>query len=330
MLNSLLSRVLVPCLLLSVFPIAPAARTLLVLPVGGEVMSSGGDDLSAVNRLFRDALEARHGKVLSPVSASPCSDRACALAAAAEAKLEKSDEVVYASLDRLGTKLIFMGSIVRADGKKAYNERMTVTNIEDLESVTQRMAEVLLSRTAPEFAASVDDITEREKTFERTKRKTPYAVGLGVGYLIPVNNGFQYREEDNNNPNSGYSLTDNAALLRVSWVHNWEFRRDIHFGLEGSWTQTNAFGGDLNLSYLYGSGDFSPFLGAGLGLHTVRGDDDPLTKNRRNFGPAGNINVGVYMFRTYGMNVRLRGQYLTVLTDDRDQGVVVDVAVIFQ
>lgn len=306
-----------------------SANTLLVLPVGGK-SESGEAELAAVNRLFRDALETRHGNVAaSPVSAA-CSERGCALEAAKAAHLKESDQVVYSSLERLGTKWIFLSTIVRADGKKPYNQRMTVETIEDLEPVTQRMAEVLISRTAPEFAASVDDVTEREKTYERAKRKTPYAMGFGVGYLMPVNGGFNYLKEDANNPNSGYTLTDYSALVRLSWINTWEFRRDIHVGLEGVWTERENFGGDLNLSYLLGGGDFAPFLGGGLGLHYVRGDDDPATSDRRAFGPAVNGHAGLFLFRTYGMNVKVRGQYLTVFNADRDQGFAVDVAVVFQ
>ena len=207
---------------------------------------------------------------------------------------------------------------------------MTVETVEDLEPVTQRMAEVLISRTAPEFAASVDDVTEREKTFERAKRKTPYSMGVGVGYLIPVNGGFNYLKEDANNPNAGYTRTDYAALLRLSWVNSWEFRRDIHLDLEGVWTEARSLGGDLNLAYLMGGGDFAPFFGGGLGLHYVRGDEDPALSNRRNFGPALNGQAGLILFRTYGLNFKVRGQYLTVFNADRDQGFAVDVAVIFQ
>jgi hypothetical protein len=309
-----------------------SAKSLLVLPVGGAVEAEA-EEFAAVNRLFRDALESRHGR-LAPVPAdqllNPCAERGCALEAAKAASLKSSDQVIYSSLEKLGTKWIFLSTIVRADGKKPFNQRMTVETVEDLEAVTQRMAEVMISRTAPEFAASIDDVTERETTFERAKRKTPYAMGFGVGYLAPVNGGFRYLEADPANPNASYSLTDPTALLRVSWIHLWEFRRDIHFGLEATWTEPRSFGGDLNLAYLLGGGDFAPFFGGGLGLHAVRADEDPTTKNRRNFGPAANAQVGLYLFRTYGMNVRVRGQYLAVMTADNDQGVAVDVAIIFQ
>jgi hypothetical protein len=332
--RSIVSRVafLAAVLSLGVAATAVSAKSLLVLPVAG-VLEAGSPEFAAVNRLFRDALESRHGR-LSAVPASalaaPCAERACALEAAKAASLEPGDQVVYSSLEKLGTKWIFLSSIVRADGKRPYNQRMTVETVEDLEPVTQRMAEVLITRTAPEFAASVDDVTERETTFERAKRKTPYAMGVGIGYLAPLNGGFSYLKEDANNPNSGYSQTDPDALLRLSWIHTWEFRRDFHFGMEATWTEPRSFGGDLNLAYLLGGGDFAPFLGGGLGLHALPADEDPNSSGRRNFGPAVNAQAGLYLFRTYGVNVRVRGQYLAVFTDDRDQGVAVDVAVVFQ
>jgi hypothetical protein len=313
----------------SILASTAGANALLVLPVGGET-ENNEVELGAVNRLFRDALETKHGNVVPAAEADACGERACALEAAKEAKLKKGDQVVYSSLQKLGTKWIFLSTIVRADGKKAYNQRMTVETIEDLEPVTQRMAEVLISRTAPEFAASIDDVTEREKTFERAKRKTPYAMGVGVGYLVPVNGGFNYLKKDDNNSNAFYTLTDHSALLRLSWINNWEFRRDIHVSLEAVWTEPQNFGGDLNLSYLLGGGDFAPFFGGGIGLHYVRGDDDPVYENKRTIGPAANAHAGLFLFRTYGMNVKVRGQYLAVFNEDRDQGFAVDVAVVFQ
>jgi hypothetical protein len=317
---------------LSVLSTSAGANALLVLPVSGETEKSEVE-LAAVNRLFRDALETRHGNVIAAsasAATAACGERACALEAAKAADLKKSDQVVYSSLQRLGAKWIFLSTIVRADGKKAYNQRMTVETIEDLEPVTQRMAEVLISRTAPEFAASIDDVTEREKTFERAKRKTPYSMGVGVGYLVPVNGGFNYLKEDNTNTSYPYTETDHSALLRLSWINTWEFRRDIHVGLEAVWTEPENFGGDLNLSYLLGGGDFAPFFGGGIGLHYVRGDEDPVYENKRNFGPAANGHAGLFLFRTYGMNVKVRGQYLAVFNDDRDQGFAIDVAMVFQ
>jgi hypothetical protein len=311
------------------FTVSPA-KSLLVLPVTGNMEDVG--ELAAVTRLFRDALESRHGD-LAPVpavsSSTACGEKACALEAARAANLKKSDQVVYSTIHRLGTKLIFTSSIVRADGRKAFNQRMTVEKIEDMEAVTQRMAEALLEREDPEFIASVDDVTDRERTYERAKRKSPYSMGVGVGYLFPVNGGFNYLEPDPTNTSYPYSPTDYPALLRVSWIHTWEFRRDIHFGLEGAWTQPQSFGGDLNLTYLMGGGDFAFFFGGGGGLHYVTADEDPVSAERRNFGPAVNGQAGVILFRTYGLNVKLRGQYLAVFNDDRDQGVVVDVAVMF-
>jgi hypothetical protein len=325
--SRILSRGVVLCLL--AYVVSPA-KSLLMLPVTGEAENTA--ELAAVTRLFRDALESRHGE-LAPVpavsSSTACGERACALEAGRAANLENGDLVVYSTLHRLGSRLIFTSSIVRADGKKPFNQRMTVEKIEDMEAVTQRMAEALLEREAPEFAASVDDVTEWERTHERAKRKSPYSMGFAVGYLFPSGGGFNYLEEDANNPNSNYTMTDFPQLLRLAWIHSWEFRRDLQLGAEAVWAVPHSFGGDLNLTYLLGGGDFAFFFGGGAGLHYVRGDADPNFSGRVNSGPALNGQAGVVLFRTYGLNVKLRGQYLAVFNADRDQGVVIDVAVMF-
>ena len=93
---------------------AAPARTLLALPVTAH--AEAADMLPAIDRLFRAALEARHGAVTSAPDAAPCAERACALRIAKDAGLSGRDEVVYSGLEKLGSKWIFLATVVRADG----------------------------------------------------------------------------------------------------------------------------------------------------------------------------------------------------------------------
>jgi hypothetical protein len=311
-------RILALSLLL--FALAPA-KTLLLLPVSGE--TSRTEDISAINRLFLDALGSDYaGSVTEATDRSGCAERACALEAAQAAG---ADEVAYSSLHKLGGRWIFSATIVGADGSAAFNQRLTAASIEDMEAVTRRMADALVNRATVEKAASVDNITRRENEQEPDRRRSLHTGGIALGYLFPVGNSFGYTTQSDyfGDP---YTRHDYSQLIRLTWLNNWEFRDNMMLGVEGVWTMPHAIGLDFNLRYLLGRGDYSPFVGGGLGLHYVRGDDD-APSDKRNSGPALNAQAGMLLFRTYDVNLMLRGQYQVIFNSDVDQGVAVDVGV---
>ena len=120
-------------------------------------------------------------------------------------------------------------------------------------------------------------------------------------------------------------------MIRMSWLNSWDFHNNFALGAELVWNVPSSFGADANLRYMFGRGDFTPFVGGGLGLHYVQGDEESGTgsENKRNSGPALNAQAGMLMFRTYDVNVMLRGEYQVIFNDDVDHGVAVDVGVTF-
>lgn len=302
--------------------LAPA-KTLLLLPISGETDRTS--DIAAINRLFRDAVEERYTGAMSSARPAACGDRACALEAARAAK---ADVVIHSSLHKLGQRWIFSAAIVNADGSNPLAQRLTAQTIEDMEAITRRMADALLTRKTLEQAATVDNITQREAEHEPERRRSLYSGGISLGYMFPVGNSFSYVNHDAFGPDRRHAYDQ---MIRLGWLNNWEFRNNLNLGAEVMWTTPYAIGADLNLRYLFSRGDMSPFVGGGLGLHYVKSDEGPgVPSDKRNSGPALNAQGGLMLFRTYDVNVMLRGQYQVVFNTDIDHGPAIDVGVSFR
>lgn len=313
-----------PLMLLLLGAASGPAKTLLLLPMQGEAEKTA--DLAAVNDLYREAVQnAYTGSVQSPQdSAHRCGDKECALRLAAAAR---ADEVAFSTLRRLGGKWIFSATIAQADGSGTFNQRGTAQNLEDLEAVTRRVAEALVSRKSTEQVASLDNITEKEETREPTRRRSLYAGGLSLGYLYPVGSSYAYLEED-----AGAQALRKQAygqMVKLTWLNTWEFRQDMILDFDAVWFIPHAVGGDLSLQYLLSRSDFAPFVGGGVGLHWSRGDDG-ADADKRDTGPALNAQAGMILFRTYDIHVLARAQYHVVFNSDLDNGPGFDVGVVYQ
>src|SRR4051812_49089467 len=142
-------------------------KTLLLLPTEMDLQKS--PDLATVNDLYREAVQnAYKGNVKAPQDAHhQCSDRECATKLAAE---DKVDEVIFSSVKRLGSKWIFSSTYMAADGNDAFNQRATAISVEDLEPVTRRVADAVLSKKSLEEVADIDNVTGKEETTEPERR----------------------------------------------------------------------------------------------------------------------------------------------------------------
>ncbi len=275
-----------------------SAESLLLLPIVGEMDNAA--DLKTVNRLYRDVIESQFKGSTLPAETGPgCAERDCALHAAQEAR---ADEVIYSTLNRLGSKWVFSSTLLKIDGS-AFNQRLTALSVEDFEAVTQRMSDALLNHRTTEQVASLDNIVQKEEK-EPERRRSLSASGVALGYLYPSN-------PENFN---GYD-----QVIRVAFMNTWEMRNNLLLDGEVVWGVPDAsIGADLSLLYVFNRSDYSPFLGGGVGLHAVQAlVSDP---NRRSSGPALNFQGGMLLFRTYDVHVMLRGQYQIIFNDDVAQG----------
>jgi hypothetical protein len=319
------TRTLLALAFLTVSLAAPvAAKSILIYPTAGD--GAPAQDLSSVNRLFRDAVEGSASGTVVTQADSACGKRECALSGAVAAG---ADQVIYSSFYKLGSKWIFSATIIEASGENSFNQRLTAVSIEDMEAVTLRMADALLKRKTAEQVTTVDNLTEKESTLEPERRRSLYKGGIAVGYMFPVGpNSFEYTNENYQGDlrTHGYD-----QIIRLTWLNTWEFRNNLQLGTDLVWnTPDMSFGADASLRYLFARGDYTPFVGGGLGLHYVHGDnleDDGSAK--RNSGPAVNAQAGMMLFRTYDVNVMVRAQYQVIFNEDIDNGIAADVGVSF-
>lgn len=307
-------------------------KTLLLLPLGGDLEKAS--DLSTVGALYREAMTAAYkGDVHAPKdSAHRCDDKDCAVKLA---QADKADEVVYSSVMRLGGKWVFSSTIVDKDGGNLFSQRGTAQNIEDLEPVTRRVADALAQRKSLEEVASTENIMGKEENGEPTRRRSLLITGFALGYLYPFGSSYSYLEPGAYNPVTfGYgpsTVNRPTQLIRLSWLNSWEFRDNLALNFDAVWSIPNDIGGDLSLDYLFKKTDFTPFLGGGLGLHYVgdRGDSS-YSSSHRSSGPALLGQAGVMLFRTYDIHVIAKAQYQVILNSDMDNGLVLDVGLVYQ
>ncbi len=307
------------------------AKTALVLPVQGDLEKAA--DVGTVNELFREAVQnGYHGEVKAGKdSAHGCAERECA---AKMAKDAGADEAVFATVKKLGSKWIFSATVVNAGNSDAFNQRGMATSIEDLEAVTHRVADALVTRKSFESAATTENITAKEEQNEPTRRRSLYVTGFSLGYLYPMAKSYAYLKEGNYDPATGrypYTLKQPySQMVRLDWLNYWEFRQNLMLGFEGAWALPNVIGGDIDVQYLFNNSDYTPFMGGGLGIQYVGDLSDSSTTAKRHSGPALNLQGGMILFRTYDVHVMARAQYQVVFDSDVDNGLTFDVGIIYR
>ncbi|HLP41336.1 MAG TPA: hypothetical protein VK465_07495 [Fibrobacteria bacterium] len=308
-----------------------SAKTAVLLPL--RMDPSQIKDHQAIRDFYADALSMHYPGTLKQLSGDTtgCAERACAAEAA---KLNGADEAVFGSVRMLGRKMFFSSSIVAADGGDFFTQQIGVANVEDFENATKRMAEALSKRQGTEQVASIENITEKEDNLEVNRRRHFYSSGGSLGMAFPVGNSYQ-RWVRNSRCDDYYEtcgpedehLRKYTQVVKLGWNNWFEFKNRLAMEIDVLFYAPIALGTDVNLVYMLGNGDITPFAGGGLGMHYVFPDEGTQeNEEKTNLGPAGNFQAGLIFFRTYNLNLIVRGQYHTVKNDDWDNGPSVDVA----
>jgi hypothetical protein len=276
--------------------------------------------LQVVGKLLTAAVQAKYKGTVS-FAKPACGEKECALKIAGE---NKAQEVIFSSIIRLGNKFIFNGAITNFDGSNLYTQKLTTEKIEDFEQLCDRMAEALVNRKTVELATSIENVSENEAEKDARKgRRTHYASGVTAGFAYPVGHSFQYVERKIRYayPTSETLefLKRNPQLFKLGWANFWEFKNNLALDAQVLGFLPVGFGADIDVVRFLNHSDFSPFLGGGIGIHWVRGDDTVSeTSTKRNFGPAFNVQGGIMMFRTYNIHVLARAQYHFIANSDID------------
>ena len=320
-----MKKFLIALLFCSVF-----AGDYLMLKTYGNVEGSDltKTDLESIDMLFSQELE-KHGTVKT--SSASCTDNDCALL-----ELSESQEtfVVYTKIMKLGSKIIYTGFIL--NDKSNFTSKVTALSVEDMENAVVRLAKSLVLNESIENVVDIDNIIESEEE-ESARRQSLGRVGISIGMMYPMFDSYANREydwvydDDWNGENEYTGTIYDSQKIKLSANYFYEFKENygllaettLYFGLPFS------MGADMNMIKYLNKSDFSPFIGGGIGLHWVSYctgcDSDVRPQDHRRSGPTLNLQAGYVLFRTYNVNVMLRGRYHMILNTDLDQGFTIDV-----
>lgn len=261
---------------------------------------------------FRDLLQTEITKAMGVQfvrSETACADAQCATAVVNQTG---ATDGVYGSIGRLGEKIIVTVELVNRSGDLRRSERMSVTQIEELETVAARLAEALASNKPVSDTAELGTITTDEVA--PPKRKQGFGgLALGVGALIPAR---------------GYAeVPFGVAMDLAYWYETPHFAIGPRIGVrfqadpsaEDHFIEVPF---DLGAYFVFGQGNIAPFIGGGAGLRFI-------SDTRRDVVVTGSVITtthegdfdeqawalgtyvrgGVLLFRTYTVRVSLSVDY---------------------
>jgi hypothetical protein len=213
--------------------------------------------------------------------------------------------VVYGSLSKLGDKIIARLNVLRVEEPAPYyRDQLTATSEEDLDRVMRRFAEGIASGRPNSDRASVESVTQAE-AMTPARRTTRSGVGLRAGFLFPTGNSF--------------GGADRLTNLHVVYKYEMpRFQLETSTLLGFSWGEGNVdwtiF--DLSASRIFGTKDFTPYLGAGIGVHSVTVERQnaysPLfyySGGQSKTAPTLDLIAGVMALRTYDFQAVLEVRY---------------------
>lgn len=220
---------------------------------------------------------------------------------------------IYGSLLQLGNKIIVEVSSVKvATAELAFTDRLTAESAEDLDVVIRRLATGIITGKKASATATVETVTAAEDKTPR-RRATFSSAGLRAGYMWPTDN----------------SWAGVTKMVAVDFVYGyetakWQLEVVPFLGFRGGSTNDNtAFDWaifDFSFHYFLTQTDISPYLGGGLGFHSVAAEEWVPSEygyhdkiNDSGTGFALNAGGGFVFFRTYDFHLTadLRYQYVT-------------------
>ena len=218
----------------------------------------------------------------------------------------QAGQVVYGSLSKLGDKIIARVSVVRVgETEPFYRDQINALTEDDLDRVMRRAAEGIAAGRPNSDRATIESVTQDEAR-EPARRATRSGLGFRAGFLFPT--GDSYGEADRlTNFHFGYKyetptfMIETTTLLGMTWG-----------GDNVDWTVL-----DLAASRIFGTGDFATYLGAGIGVHSVRVEKKVMEIVDNQWGhyeyensieqsetvPTFDLVAGLLAFRTYDFEI---------------------------
>jgi hypothetical protein len=249
-----------------------------------------------------------------PMGTEACDASECARSFA---RSHHADRVVYGSVSRLGEKRIVRAHALRVgEDRPYYNEQISAVSEGELETVMRRIAEGIAAGSADSDQATVGSVTREEAT-SLPLRRSRRGLGVRGGFLVPSG--------------GSYGGADRLASLRVSYKHE-----GLRHLIETT-TLTGVSWGDGALDWtlfslygarIFGTGDCTPYVGGGLGLHHVRvertetfqgnGYSTTSTEHDGVTAIVIELGVGLLALRTYDFEVLLDLRYRYVADEFED------------
>ena len=274
------------------------------------------NDIETINALFVDALKQYIDDV--NLSEDICSDDDCALSALSKTQ---NDEVIYSRLQKLGSKIIFLASIL--DSEKSFNTKVTALSIEDMDQVALRLAKSVALRQTLDESADIENITEQDEK-DMARRKSLGRTGVSFGYFFPFE-GIEHTY-GNQWPDEGTTTDINQKFFKINFNYYHEFKNNSALMYEFGGASPGLMFLDLNFMKFKNKLDTSPFYGGGVGLFNV--NKNRTLENRNDDSGIGlNLQVGALLYRTYDFNVLIRAKFVQIFNDDFDRGVMIDLGV---
>ncbi|MDD2889908.1 MAG: hypothetical protein PHE49_04610 [bacterium] len=186
----------------------------------------------------------------------------------------KVSYAVTGNIVKLGNKLIISVALIdRWDKIRIFEDRLTASNMEDLETTIKRLAEALCKQKKASENVTVDNVTEAEA--KPKLRRTSFSTGGGVvGYIFPVGGSFGkegkgysyiYSGDSNRDEIIGGDITQMPGLGMFYIYETSYWMGEV----AGTWHfKGQSYLLDIGFSgYRFTSlQDVSPFIGGGLGM----------------------------------------------------------------
>ena len=243
-----------------------------------------------------------------PSGREACDDAGCAAALALQ---YGASQVVYGSLSRLGGKIIARLNVLHpGESDPYYRDQLTAVSEEDLDHVMRRFAEGIASGRPNSDRATVESVTQVE-ALTPTRRATRSGLGLRAGFLFPTGNSF-----------GGVDRLTNLHAIYKYEMRDYEIETTTVLGF--SWGEGNLDWTilDLGASRILGTGDFAPYLGAAIGVHsvTVKGPPVPYPTSpgyppyyasgeQTETAPTLDLFAGIMALRTYDFEAILEVRF---------------------
>ena len=272
---------------------AKTKLTVTILPFEGQTVHS--DILDAA----RDVLSIFLGNHPVDVIRNDSKDRTVTTSQADEiAKSVGAKHYIKGRITRLGKRAIVQVEKFAVGQKSAiFTDMMTAANPTDLETVMERLAIALYTRTKAQGNSNIHTVTRREQNSLKRKR-SHQNFGFGIGGLVVGVDGAEVL------PTLGASwLFDNRTVL---------FTADGRLGGMGTDFSFAEF--SLGAYYPLADDDVTPYIGGGLSLSAISieevednvNDDDHLSGSGLGLFAA----VGMIIGRTSDVSIRPEVSYL--------------------